>query len=201
MWRLQCGWGMGRGLRVSDLARESRRKTEENVLPQRDCIQSLKTAIWDMNSLHGFSSADEGGGGERDATAPPSVARRLRVLLPCSQSPAAALTLGVAQVLRLLLRSPCDECWLSLPWGEGPCRYPPRLVRLLAFWFLLRASMKPEEKCWNLIWKTWCQTPVSWRCSFPHLLTLALFLQMRARLRAGAYMIYNIQCRRIPRDS
>lgn len=34
----------------------SGRKTEENVFLQRDCIQSLKTVIWDMNSLHGLSS-------------------------------------------------------------------------------------------------------------------------------------------------
>ena len=38
------------------LGTRSRRKTEENVFLQRDCIQSLKTVIWDMNSLHGLSS-------------------------------------------------------------------------------------------------------------------------------------------------
>lgn len=33
-------------------------KTEENVFLQRDCIQSLKTVIWDLNSLHGLSPFD-----------------------------------------------------------------------------------------------------------------------------------------------
>lgn len=37
----------------------SRRKAEENVFLQRDCIQSLKTVISDMNSLHGLSSVTQ----------------------------------------------------------------------------------------------------------------------------------------------
>lgn len=148
----------------------SGRKTEENVFLQRDCIQSLKTVIWDMNSLHGLSSL----------TGPTVMQQRRLVshgalsktLWHChpptppqwSPSTAAVLTFGVtkcgccklavAEVLRLLLRSPCDERWVSLPWCEGPCRHPPWPVRLLAFWFLLTASVKPEEKCSNLVWKT-----------------------------------------------
>lgn len=42
-WCVRLGTGSGR-------------ETEENVFLQRDCIQSLKTVIWDMNSLHGLSS-------------------------------------------------------------------------------------------------------------------------------------------------
>ena len=53
---LPCPWEEEKTLRVSDLAREAGGKTEENVFLQRDCIQSLKTVIWDMNSLHGLSS-------------------------------------------------------------------------------------------------------------------------------------------------
>lgn len=47
-------WG-GEDTSCVRLGTGSGMKAEENVFLQRDCIQSLKTVIWDMNSLHGLS--------------------------------------------------------------------------------------------------------------------------------------------------
>lgn len=168
-WCVRLGTGSGR-------------ETEENVFLQRDCIQSLKTVIWDMNSLHGLSSIRPVSVMQQRRLASRSALVRL-ALTECRRPPtppppptitntntsillppsSRVLTFGVttrgccgfavAEVLRLLRRSPCGECWLWVPRREGPCRQPPWPFRLPSSCFLLTASVTPEEKCSNLIWK------------------------------------------------
>lgn len=164
-----CVWGQT-WLREEDtwcdrLGTESGRKAEENVFPQRDCVQKPENCnlryeyitqllvigrvnVMQQRLLAPRSLADCDWGG---ASFSADTKKKKKTLTFGVTMRVSRLGFALTGALRLLLRSPC--CWLLLPLGEGPRGRPLGLVLFLAFWLLLKASVRPEEKCSNLIWK------------------------------------------------
>lgn len=116
-----------RDLRVSDLARKSGRKTQENVFPQRDCIQKPENCnlryefiTWLSHQQQQNAGRGREGGHNVVQQRPLATSWQLGIFgavfffffftLGVTKKRCLWCGVGVVDVLRLRLRSPCVEC-------------------------------------------------------------------------------------------